>query len=200
MSLSSELKESTSAYHVKAEKHPWVRMLMKKELTLTAYYQYLSRLLPVYQALENALIDAPVDLAFDNRLMRTTKIKQDLDYLRHLGMNTISLEDGAYGAYMKTLPNKPWPSLVGHVYARYFGDMQGGRFIKNILKAHYHIEDEGLNFYDFNTFYDAYPEGIGMLRSTIDALNLSNTERSDVIKSAKKAFVLTYQTMTESLN
>ncbi|MDU7111945.1 MAG: biliverdin-producing heme oxygenase, partial [Clostridium perfringens] len=69
--------------------------------------------------------------------------------------------------------------LVAHAYTRYLADLFGGRTIYGMVKDLYKIDEEGLNYYKYETLSDG-PEMKGFVMNYHNKLN--NIELNEEMK------------------
>ena len=80
--------------------------------------------------------------------------------------------------------------LIAHHYTRYIGDLSGGQILKNIAQNALQPRDgEGLKFYDFPRIDNA-KEWKVKYRSTLDTLELDQSQVDALIAEANNAFRL----------
>lgn len=196
-SLSTTLRECTSAAHTDAEESPFMSLLLEGKLGCEAAAAYTGQLWFVYTALEQgvrAVAQQPfMALVADARLERLARLEGDL--LELLGSDWRA-EVQAYSGtldYVHQLNRLAGEGdelgLIAHHYVRYLGDLAGGQVIARILGRSYGISERGLSFYDFAGIGKIKPYRDGY-RSRLDGLELTEGQVAHLVAEANRAFAL----------
>jgi heme oxygenase len=83
--------------------------------------------------------------------------------------------------------------IIAHSYVRYLGDLSGGQILKNIVQKNYHLEgEEGVSFYNFQNIKDISQFKVHY-KNILDALDLDNDTKIEIIEEAKTVFQLNNQ-------
>lgn len=131
--LSHILREGTAAAHRAAEAHPFVAACRAGTLTPRVWARYLAELHPIYAALESGLETAggapPFRALAAPELRRADWITRDLETL---GRAPAPPHQAA--SHIDNLARKAPEGLIGHAYARYFGDLLGGRVMARAVE------------------------------------------------------------------
>ncbi|QGU06105.1 Heme oxygenase [Corynebacterium occultum] len=196
-SLSTSLRECTSAAHTDAEQSPFMSLLLEGKLSREAAAAYTGQLWFIYSALEQgvrAVSQRPfMSLITDVRLERLESLEHDLvELLGASWRDELQAYPGTV-EYVHRLNRLAAAEddlgLIAHHYVRYLGDLAGGQVIARILNRSYGIGEQGLSFYDFS--------GIGKIkpyrddyRSRLDALELNGRQVAHLIAEANRAFAL----------
>ncbi|WP_370890256.1 heme oxygenase (biliverdin-producing) [Janibacter sp. GXQ6167] len=189
--LSRALKESTAAVHDEAEHSPFMGDLLAGRGSSANFIALTEQLWHIYDALERS-IEATVDhhaitAVHDPRLARLAALEADLDHLSP-GWRERADALPATRAYIERIqacadaPHR----LLAHHYTRYLGDLSGGQVIPTLITRHYGVTD-GLSFYDFEAIGRVKPYKDGY-RAALDAIELSEGERAEVLDEAVAAF------------
>ncbi len=207
-SLSTQLREVTSAAHQSAESSPFVEELMGGQLNFEAYVLYVAQLYPIYRSLEDACHnrfgDAPLLATINDRnLDREPALRADLTALvsdERCGWQAV--EDipvvAAVSKYEKVLDEAQDPELIlAHHYVRYLGDLSGGLAIGRLVQRHYQVPSEALNFYRFDGIAKVKPYK-DQYRELLDALELADSSRQLVLDYAVESFALNQQVFVDS--
>ena len=193
--LADQLKTATAQHHRRAEQTGIVNDILKKRISRQAYTLYIRNLYPIYASLEKPFEPAlaPLEILmpfFGNVIMRSAPLAQDLCYLtgRKDWQNLPLLQSSlAYSNHIDYLRQHDPVLLLGHIYVRYLGDMNGGQVLHGLLGKSLRLADESLNFYQYpaiheiSSFRRAY-------RERFNAAKLSTDQRRKIIATAIKAF------------
>lgn len=182
--LSALVKEASKESHGAAENSPFMRALLKGELTREAYCNYLAQLAPIYETLESWL-DTKLPL-FDRRLDRFERIMSDIDSM--CGVQIVLDETIEYTQHLKELvKKKDEVRFLAHHYVRYLGDLSGGQAVAALVMRNMSIPPNFLSFYEFDQIKDKvrYKESY---RDNLDSLELSQEETEAFIAEVLIAF------------
>ena len=92
--------------------------------------------------------------------------------------------------------------MIAHHYVRYLGDIAGGQALARVFRSEYNLSDNALNFYDFSAI-GKIPPYRAQYKASLDAMQLSDNERAQLIETAKHAFTLNeavFQELTSRLD
>lgn len=196
--LSAALRASTSEAHERAEHSDFMENLAGGQLDAQAFRRLQDQSWFIYTSLEEAgdavREDPRAAGIVDARLERREALAADLDALH--GSSAWREEitpTAATQAYVERLAEirdeRDVLGLIAHHYVRYLGDLSGGQIVARMMKRHYGLEDEALNFYHFTDipkpkpFKDDY-------RASLDALGVTEEERRHILDEASRAFDL----------
>ncbi|MFI2565941.1 heme oxygenase (biliverdin-producing) [Paenarthrobacter sp. NPDC018779] len=205
--FSEVLKAQTAAAHEEAEQTGFVTELLAGRLDAKQVSKLLLQNLVIYRALEAALVvnDDPRLAAFsDPALLRVHALEKDLDvhfggdWKAQLDSGTLHVTPGAdaYAAELTSLGPVSVTYLLAHHYVRYLGDLSGGQIISSLVRRHYGLGPEGLNFYAFEgidkikPYKDAY-------RHHLDSAPFSAEEKEEIVGHAKNAFATNQQVFVD---
>ena len=189
------MKTATAPYHRRAEQTGIVRDILKKQVSREAYTLYIRNLHLIYLGLEKPFKPSSDGLRtvspFLNRMIkRSEPLAQDLYNLtgnndwQNLPLLQSSL---SYRKDIDQLRTHDPVALLGHIYVRYLGDMNGGQVLYKLLSGTLGLPEEALNFYQYPaiheiiSFRQAY-------RELFNAVRLDASQRRKVIETAIKAF------------
>ena len=198
--LSAAMREGSRPEHEEAEGTGFVADLLAGRAHPDRYAAYLLRLRVVYAALERAVRDhrhhPAVAAVHDESLCRVDALDADLDHWWPERDRTVS--SPAADRYRERIEHaRTTPSLlVAHHYTRYLGDLSGGRMLAQALRRTWPGLDRGLAFYEF----DAIPKPVAYKRAyrdRLDALDLGDAARDDVVEEVRRAFRLNRDLLDE---
>jgi heme oxygenase len=208
--FAADLRAATWPKHQSAETTAFWASITGSAFAPAAYAAMQSQLFLVYDALEAAIDDA-VDEASDAgdaaaaiaqlyapELARAAALRADLTDL--LGPNWAERIHPlpATTRYVERIAEIALsaPLLLAHHYTRYLGDLSGGLYIGRRVRSNLGREgDSGVRFYVFDEIADADAFKRNY-RAGLDALPLSDSERSGVIDEA----IIAYDLNTDMLN
>lgn len=194
--LSLALRASTREQHAHAESRAFVTALMDGSLGEAGRAAYLD-LARQHHAIYTALEDAGERLREDPavtpfllpELRRRPSIESDLAGLAGEDWCNLPLHE-ATRAYVERLEGiDDAATYLAHAYTRYLGDLSGGQAIAVMLRRHYGLAPEVLNFYHFadipkpKVFKDTY-------RAMLDNAALTPAECERAVAEAQEAFAL----------
>jgi heme oxygenase len=199
--LSAAMREGSRPEHEEAEGAGFVADLLAGRAHPDRYAAYLLRLRVVYAALERAVRDhrdhPAVAAVHDESLCRVDALDADLDHWwpgRDRAVSSPAAD--RYRARIEEAGTTP-PLLVAHHYTRYLGDLSGGRMLAQALRRTWPgLDRRGLAFYEF----DAIPKPVAYKRAyrdRLDALDLDDAARADVVGEVRRAFRLNRDLLDE---
>ena len=189
------MKTATAPYHRRAEQTGIVHDILRKRVSKKAYTLYLRNLYLIYSGLEKPFASSSDGLKtvspFLNKMViRSEPLAVDLYHLsagknwQNLPLLQSSLSYRKHIDYLRT--HDP-VLLLGHIYVRYLGDMNGGQVLHRLLSETLDLPHEALNFYQYPaiheivSFRQAY-------RGLFNSVKLNAPQRRTVIETAIKAF------------
>ncbi|MGZ4446087.1 MAG: biliverdin-producing heme oxygenase [Nocardioides sp.] len=197
--LSSALREGSRAAHEHAESSGFVTELMAGRTSPEQYAAYLRRLRVVYAALEAAVADQRHHRALaplhDPALARLDALDADLARWPDGAQPSASPAAAAYRHRLEAVCQHPH-LLAAHHYTRYLGDLSGGRMLAQALRRAHPDREDGLAFYDFPGIAKpvTYKRGY---RERLDALEVTPTERDEMVEEVRCAFGLNRDLLDE---
>lgn len=159
-SFMMDIKNNSNDLHAVAEKTGFLKRLLEGKASTESYAEYLYNLYEVYKAIEVNL-----EKCKDNKVVkdfvlpeiyRAEAILKDLKFLLEENLNTMKplASTRAYVARINEIGETAPELLVAHAYTRYLADLFGGRTIYGMVKDLYKIDEEGLNYYKYETLSD----------------------------------------------
>ena len=121
------LKEAIKNNHDKAENHPFVKVLLSGEIPVPVYADLIYNQLFCYTKLEERTYREGLLKGIED-ICRGPKIEQD--YIELFTPATVYQSTADYVKYVEEMPTE---KLMGHIYARHFGDLYGGQMIKKVI-------------------------------------------------------------------
>jgi heme oxygenase len=191
--LSAALRARTGAAHAEAEHSRYMTALVGGRVTAAGLAALLTRLAPVYEALESAGVrwadDDRVGRFVRPELHRTTRLRADLEHLTGGTDVPVTPAAVAYGARVEEVSRASAARFVAHHYTRYLGDLSGGQVIRAALERSLGVADgTGASFF-------AFPDvRAGALkqqyRGWLDETPFSPAEREELVDEALVAYRL----------
>ncbi|WP_300262613.1 biliverdin-producing heme oxygenase [Clostridium sp.] len=184
-SFMMDIKNNSNDLHSVAEKTGFLKRLLEGKASTESYAEYLLNLYEVYKAIEINLekySDNKVVKEFATpEVYRAEVILKDLKFLLGENLNTIKplASTRAYVARINEISQNDPELLIAHAYTRYLADLFGGRTIYGMVKDLYKIDEEGLNYYKYDTLSDG-PEMKGFVMNYHNKLN--NIELNEKMK------------------
>jgi heme oxygenase len=121
------LKDLIKENHDKAEKHPFVKVLLSGEIPVPIYADLVYNQMFCYAKLEEranreGLLEGIEDICRGSRI--------EADYIELFTPATVYQSTADYAKYVEEMPAD---KIMGHIYARHFGDLYGGQMIKKVI-------------------------------------------------------------------
>ena len=175
-SFMMDIKNNSNDLHAVAEKTGFLKRLLEGKASTESYAEYLYNLYEVYKAIEVNL-----EKCKDNKVVKDFVLPEI--YRAELGENLNTMKPlastRAYVARINEIGETAPELLVAHAYTRYLADLFGGRTIYGMVKDLYKIDEEGLNYYKYETLSDG-PEMKGFVMNYHNKLN--NIELNEEMK------------------
>ncbi len=191
--LSAALRERTSTLHRQAERTGFVGALLKGRGTLDGYASLLRGLLPVYEAMENALATHTksngVGLLALPAVYRTEAIRADLEEISaatEFEPPALSAAEH-YAERVRMAGAGDGARLIAHAYTRYLGDLNGGRVLRTQLAKTLSLDPSALSFFDFPDIDDVRAF-VASYRARIDQAGESLHNRDEILEESAQAF------------
>ena len=196
--LAKQLKEGTKESHSAAENTKFVASFLRGVLDPEEYRKLITDFYFVYSTMERLIQDTKDPLArvlqqWQVDLIRTSGLELDLRYYYGPMWRDLAKPSEPCNTYVARLnevaKDNPY-LLIAHHYTRYIGDLSGGQILKGIAENALQPPDgEGLRFYDFPRIDNA-KEWKVKYRSTLDTLELDQSQVDALIAEANNAFRL----------
>lgn len=137
------LKKLTKKNHSSAERSWFASLMMSGKISNEQYSIYLKQQYECYNALENRFNEVESINPMPKSLMRSSKIKEDIEEL--LGdFDNLEIFKSTH-EYVDYIINECSEELLyAHVYVRYLGDLKGGQMIAKRIPGsgrYYKFED-----------------------------------------------------------
>jgi heme oxygenase len=197
--LSQRLREHTRAIHRRAEHSGVIGRMVSGRIDIQSYALLLRNLLPVYAEMEQRLRRSPgnevLQRLADPDLARAPALTRDLDAL--CGPNwrsSLPLLPGGE-RYRDRIASCDLARLIAHAYVRYFGDLSGGRLLRDRLRDSVGLPESALCFHAFPGISDPV-KFKSELRSAIDHL-AARIDGNAVLTEAVAAFELNIELSEE---
>ena len=191
--LSAVLRARTGAAHAAAEHSPYMTALVGGRVTAIGLAALLSRLAPVYEALEVAAGswagDGRIGRFVVPALQRSERLRQDLEYLTGCADVPVTPAAVAYAARIEQVGRSSAAAFVAHHYTRYLGDLSGGQIIRVALERALGVTDgAGASFFAFPS---VRPGALKQqYRAWLDQTPFTATEREELVEEALTAYRL----------
>jgi len=195
-SLSKLLYEKTQLIHREVEQVPFFDLLMRNQLSASAYHHYLTNLFPIYHALErgmeaNLKTHEGLRLVYFPGICRAQPIQEDLNTPPfNTTHSEVSPEAKAYENHLIHLAQTDPLLLISHAYTRYLGDLSGGV----MMKAHVaKLWPGAVHFFDFGqalkeTQQTRLTALKDLYKSRLNAIPLDDILKERLIEEAQLAF------------
>lgn len=195
--LSEQLREGTKEVHVRAERSPFMQAFFRGHVPRDGYRELLARLLPVYEALEQAQQQLADDVAMGQinfpQLYRAETLREDLAFYYGPDWRNRIADTPAVREYVGRIHElaQTWPAgLAAHHYTRYLGDLSGGQIIKRMIQKSFGTDgNDGVAFYEFPEITDI-PAFKKEYRAGMNAIPLADGEAQRIVDEANHAFEL----------
>jgi len=201
--LADAMKRETSSQHRLAERSGVVAKILNRTVTLAEYVLFVRNLLPIYQAFERPMehTKATARLApfLDTRLDRSESLIQDLDNI--IGRDAwldLPLMPSAkkYSHLIQQMKKAESIDLLGHIYVRYLGDLNGGQVLRRILADSFNLNACCLKFYCFPAISDLKNFRVEYRRQ-LNAFEVDTSEKSAIVGAAVRGFQLNINVSNE---
>lgn len=195
--LAERLRTQTKEVHAIAERTGVMRDILGGRFGRALYCALLRNLYEIYGALEAALTRHAADpriapVCFP-ALFRCAALAADLDALSGPGWaDGLDVAPAArdYRRHIADLAQACPALLVAHAYARYLGDLHGGRILRRIVADTLALgPGPGLEFYAFGAVGDL-DAAVRSYRAGLDALPVDAATADDIVREAQRAFEL----------
>ena len=186
------IRQKSMTLHQAAENSGFLKRLLNGNADVSSYSEYLYNLCAVYEAIEQSLESCQEVEALKPfitpELYRTSKIKQDLDYLVPNHSLTLLASTEAYISRIHEVAANTPELIIPHAYTRFLADLFGGRTLATLMVETYKISNEGLNYYEFDELEDirAY---VMTYHHKLGALALDETLKQAFLNEVSNAYI-----------
>lgn len=194
LGLADALKDATWPLHKKAERTGIVAGLLRQSVSLDAYSLYLRNLHHVYEGIEAAdevLSTKSAHLApfLDKKIRRAGTLQRDLEQLCGNTWRALPLLEStrSYRSHIDDLVARGSLGLLGHIYVRYLGDLNGGQMLKRIVAKAFDLDGSALAFYDFPELKDI-ADYRTQYRQKLNVMVVNEAERREILREGVVGF------------
>lgn len=194
MEFITNIRQASKALHSASEHTGYIKRIMNKTATREGYGEYLYNLSAMYKAIEDALdknSDNPIVKDFITKeLYRYELIEKDIKHLLGSKVSDMNLlaSTVACVARINELSNTKPELIIAYAYTRFLADLFGGRLFYELFSKEYKIEDEGLNYYNFEGIEDmrGYAMGYG---AKLSGINIADNLKTEFINEVNNAYI-----------
>jgi len=200
--LADVLRSRTRELHAQAERSGIVAEILRGRACRYGYSLFLRNLVPVYAYLEEGLEvhrSAPgIGAVAQRAVYRSSALESDLAELWGSPWREVLLllpSGVRYGQRVREAARGDGSRLLAHAYARYLGDLNGGRILRRLVSCSLGLGPGALSFYgypgiaDLDAFRTTY-------RATLDEA-AAFVDPTAVVEEALAAFRLTIDVSEE---
>ncbi|VYU07924.1 biliverdin-producing heme oxygenase [Clostridium tertium] len=187
-----DIRNKTNVLHKAAENSGFTKKLLNKEASKESYIEYIYNLSFVYEAIEHNLDklenNESVKPFVTKEIYRSSEIRKDIETLNK-GNNIEKLASTiAYVDRINSIVEKNPKFIIAHAYTRFLADLFGGRIFYSILKDHYNLEDNALNYYVYKNLKDmkAY---VMNYHNMLNTLELTDSEKDEFLIEISNSYV-----------
>lgn len=191
--LSARLRAETKLAHRLVEATRFAKAFFKGTLTQAVYAESLTRIFPVYAAMERILAAAPPSSVLAGfhlpEVYRAGALARDMS---HFGRFPSDVRTRATEAYVERITAigegiVPTHRLVAHAYVRYMADVSGGVIAGRVAQKVLGLPSrEGLSYFHFDKLDPAAFRTF--FRARLDGAALGREQCDDVVAEANLAF------------
>lgn len=190
--LMLEIRDKTNTLHKATENSGFTQRLLNKKANVASYTEYIYNLSFVYEAIEKTLNKytdvAEVKPFVTPEIYRTESIRRDVKALSDNKDLKILPSTLAYVDRINTITEKNPKLIIAHAYTRFLADLFGGRMFYSILKEHYNLNDDALNYYVYDNLADmkAY---VMNYHNMLNSLDLKDEEKDAFILEICNSYI-----------
>jgi heme oxygenase len=127
------LRDLIKDNHDRAENHRFVKVLLSGEIPVPVYADLVYNQMFCYTKLEERAYKEGLLEGIED-ICRGPKI--EMDYLEMFTPATLYKSTADYVKYVEEMPAE---KIMGHIYAKHFGDLYGGQMIKKVVPGSGHM-------------------------------------------------------------
>ncbi|WP_300379336.1 heme oxygenase (biliverdin-producing) [Clostridium sp.] len=191
--IMNEIRNKTTALHKAAEITGFNKRLIDKNATKETYAEYIYNLLFVYEAIEENLEkysdNNSVNPFVTKELYKSKLIREDIKVLLGENSNLELLSSTiAYVSRINESSRANPKMVIAHAYTRFLADLFGGRTFYSLLKEYYKLEDNALNYYQFNEINDLR-DYVMVYHNKLKELSLDGEEKQLFINEISNSYI-----------
>lgn len=194
MEFITNIRNASHTLHSASEHTGYIKRILAKNATKEGYGEYLYNLSAMYKAIEDALdknSTHPVVKDFITKeLYRHELIEKDIKYLlgdKVSSMNLLASTIASIARINEIANTKP-ELIVAYAYTRFLADLFGGRMFYELFSKEYKIENEGLNYYNFEGIDDM--RGYAMrYGAKLSSMSLADNLKTEFINEVNNAYI-----------
>ena len=194
MEFITNIRNASNTLHSASEHTGYIKRILAKNATKEGYGEYLYNLSAMYKAIEDALdknSTHPVVKDFITKeLYRHELIEKDIKYLLGDKVSSMNLLASTIAsiARINELANTKPELIVAYAYTRFLADLFGGRMFYELFSKEYKIENEGLNYYNFEGIDDM--RGYAMrYGAKLSSMSLADNLKTEFINEVNNAYI-----------
>lgn len=194
MSFMTMIRKNTTTLHSAAEHSGFIKRIIDGNASKESYIQYLFNLAAMYEAIERTLnkhAEHEVIKHFVTpELYRYELIMQDLRFLAGDTLDQMVLlpSTETFLARIEEISAAKPETIVAYAYTRFIADLFGGRTFASLLSTHYHVAQEGLNYYRCDKIKDIRSYVMSYAQK-IDEMNLSAEMQQAFLHEVNNAYI-----------
>ncbi len=193
--LSVRLRAETRLAHRLVDATRFAKAFFKGTLTQAVYAESLTRIFPVYAAMERLLSVAARTSVLGGfhlpEVYRAGAIVRDMSHFGRFPSAALSAATAAYVDRITSIGEGRLPThrLIAHAYVRYMADVSGGVLARRVAQKVLKLPSrEGLAYFDFDHLD---PQAFRtVFHARLDGASLSRAECAEVVDEANRAFEL----------
>lgn len=194
MEFITNIRNASHTLHSASEHTGYIKRILAKNATKEGYGEYLYNLSAMYKAIEDALdknSNHPVVKDFITKeLYRHELIEKDIKYLLGNKVSSMNLLASTIAsiARINEIANTKPELIVAYAYTRFLADLFGGRMFYELFSKEYKIENEGLNYYNFEGIDDM--RGYAMrYGAKLSSMSLADNLKTEFINEVNNAYI-----------
>lgn len=194
MEFITNIRNASHTLHSASEHTGYIKRILAKNATKEGYGEYLYNLSAMYKAIEDALdknSTHPVVKDFITKeLYRHELIEKDIKYLLGNKVSSMNLLASTIAsiARINEIANTKPELIVAYAYTRFLADLFGGRMFYELFSKEYKIENEGLNYYNFEGIDDM--RGYAMrYGAKLSSMSLADNLKTEFINEVNNAYI-----------
>lgn len=194
MEFITNIRNASNTLHSASEHTGYIKRILAKNATKEGYGEYLYNLSAMYKAIEDALdknSNHPVVKDFITKeLYRHELIEKDIKYLLGNKVSSMNLLASTIAsiARINEIANTKPELIVAYAYTRFLADLFGGRMFYELFSKEYKIENEGLNYYNFEGIDDM--RGYAMrYGAKLSSMSLADNLKTEFINEVNNAYI-----------